>query len=111
VGFAGTYRLLDKPSQAIFDVRLPAMGVDLGAIERLSAEEKRARVAAGLDGLATAIDAQGGQGGHVVGDSITFADLAVAAFVEFFRVSTGEREHILTLNGGRWKRLLDEIRA
>jgi hypothetical protein len=83
VGFAGTYRLLDKPSQAIFDERLPAMGVDLSAIERMSTDEKRARV----------------------------ADLAVAAFVEFFRMSTGESEYILTLNGGRWKRLLDEIRT
>jgi glutathione S-transferase len=111
VGIAGTYKVLDKASQALYEERLLSMGADLSSVERLSPAEKRARVAAGLDRLAAAIDAQGGQGDHVIGDSITFADVAVAAYIEFFRVSTDESEHILTLNGGRWKRLLDDIKA
>jgi glutathione S-transferase len=111
VGIAGTYKLVDKACQALYDERLPGMGIDLGTVERMSAEEKRARVTAGLGRLAAAVDAQGGQGGHVIGNSITFADLAVAAFVEFFRVGTDEGEHILTLDGGRWKKLLDEIKS
>jgi glutathione S-transferase len=58
-----------------------------------------------------ALDAQGGMNGHFVGDSITFADLAAAAYVEWFMALSEEPEYILALNGGRWKRLLGEIRA
>jgi glutathione S-transferase len=111
LGLDGMYKVLDKASQALYDERLPSMGVDLGTVAQMSAEEKSARVKAGLDRLAAAIDAQGGQGGHVFGDSITFADLAVASFVEFFRVCTDEGEPVLTLDGGRWKKLLDEIKS
>jgi glutathione S-transferase len=109
VGIAGVLKIVDEASRALHATRMA--NLDLDGVERMSAEEKRARVTAGLGRLAAAVDAQGGQGGHVIGDSITFADLAVAAFVEFFRVGTDEGEHILTLDGGRWKKLLDEIKS
>jgi glutathione S-transferase len=109
VGIAGVLKIVDEASRALHATRMA--NLDLASVERMSAEEKRARVTAGLGRLAAAVDAQGGQGGHVIGDSITFADLAVAAFVEFFRVGTDEGEHILTLDGGRWKKLLDEIKS
>jgi glutathione S-transferase len=111
VGIAGSYKVLGKASQAVYDERLQRLGADIASVEHMSAAEKRARLEAGLGRLAAAIDAEGGQGGHVVGDSITFADIAVAAFIEFFRVCTDEGEHILTLNGGRWKKLLDQIKS
>jgi glutathione S-transferase len=109
VGIAGVFKLIDEASQALHATRMG--NLDLSIVERMTPAEKRARLEAGLGRLAAAIDAQGGQGGHVVGNSITFADLAVAAFIEFFRVGTDEGEHILTLDGGRWKKLLDEIKS
>jgi glutathione S-transferase len=109
VGIAGVLKIVDEASRAVHATRMA--NLDLGAVERMTPAEKRARVEAGLGRLAAAVDAQGGQGGHVIGNSITFADLAVAAFVEFFRVGTDEGEHILTLDGGRWKKLLDEIKS
>jgi glutathione S-transferase len=75
----------------------------------MSREEKRAILTSAFDRLAVALDAQGGSSGHFIGDSPTFADVAVAAYVEWAVVTTGEAEHVLESNGGRWKKLLAEV--
>jgi glutathione S-transferase len=61
--------------------------------------------------LAEAIDARGSKNGHFYGGDITFADLAVGAFLQFLRhvLSPGRFKRLLELNGDRWKKLVDEL--
>jgi glutathione S-transferase len=77
----------------------------------MSADEKRGVLTGALDRLAAALDAQGGINGHLIGDSLTFADVAAAAYVEWFTVITNEADHVLSNNGGRWKELLAEVKS
>jgi glutathione S-transferase len=95
----------------VYAARIRGYGLDLATQEKRAAAEQRALVSAALDRLAAALDAQGGTNGHFIGDSITFANLAAAAYVEWFMAVSDEGEYILALNGGRWKRLLGEIKA
>jgi glutathione S-transferase len=110
-GVRTIYCSLGEPSKSVYAARIRGYGLDLATQEKRAAAEQRALVSAALDRLAEALDAQGGTNGHFVGDSVTFADLAAAAYVEWFMALSDEPEYILALNGGRWKRLLGEIKA
>jgi glutathione S-transferase len=110
-GLRGIYHSLSEPSKSAYAARMRVFGLDLATQEKKPAAEQRALVSAALDRLAAALDAQGGTNGHFVGDSVTFADFAAAAYVEWFMALSDEGEYILALNGGRWKRLLDEVKA
>jgi glutathione S-transferase len=102
---------MSEPSKSAYAARLRGFGLDVTTLKKTSAAEQREVLAAALDRLAAALNAQGGTNGHFFGDSISFADLAAAAYVECFMVVADEPQYILTLNGGRWKRLLDEIKV
>jgi glutathione S-transferase len=105
------YNAFNERSQAWWAARMRGNGVDITTLERQPAAEQRELITPALDRLAAALDAQGGTNGHFAGDSITFADLAAAAFVKWFMVVSDDAEYVLTVNGGRWKGLLDEIKA
>jgi glutathione S-transferase len=61
--------------------------------------------------VAEALDKNGGRNGYFVGDNISYADLAVAAHIEWFRrtLTAEQFERLLGMNQGRWKKLLDEL--
>jgi glutathione S-transferase len=61
--------------------------------------------------VAEALDKNGSRNGYFVGESITYADLAVGAHIEWFRrmLATEQFERLLEMNQGRWKKLLDEL--
>jgi class 3 adenylate cyclase len=85
--------------------------MDLSTVERMSRQEKQDLLSTVFNRLAGVLDAQNGKGDRVIGDNVTFADVTAAACVQWFLVFTEESEHILTLNGGRWKRLLEIVKA
>lgn len=66
---------------------------------------------AALTSVADVIDKNGGVDGHFVGDTVSFGDLVVAAFLMWIRggVPAGDFEQIVALNGGRWRKLLELV--
>jgi glutathione S-transferase len=97
-------------SKSAYKARLQSFGMDPFPVANQSPQQTREVLTTGLNKLAAAIDAQGGSNGHVIGDTLTFADIAAAAYVEWFLVNTKESDHILAANGGRWKKLLEDLK-
>jgi glutathione S-transferase len=111
IGIYTVYHALSEPSKTFYEGQMQAFGLNIATMEKKSSAEQQELISAALYRLAAALDAEGGTNGHFIGDSITFADLAAAAYIKWFTVISDEAEYVMTLNGGRWKRLLDEIKV
>jgi hypothetical protein len=88
------------------------LGVDQGPplAERIPNEENWKGLEQAFTRLAE-VKKLGGHGRPAGDDSMTFADLGVASFIQWFRIAVSDEQfqRVLQWNGGRWKTFMGEV--
>jgi hypothetical protein len=81
-----------------FDIPvLCRLDIDITIVRKKTSAKQRKLLSAAFELLAAAHDGQGGTNGHFIGDGISFANIAITAYVEWLLVHSDEVEYVLTL--------------
>lgn len=107
-GMLGCLRVLNPASQPFW--RKSREGMFGKPLEEMATEESWNSFVAGLGKLKAALEANGSTGGFFMGETLTFADLQIAASLLWIKVVDGEVwDSIAGLHDGTWKNYLERF--